>query len=125
MTAYYRTEHGEQVALFSWAGWNVEGYPELAYLYAIPNGGKRDKATAAKLQAEGVRPGVLDVHLPIARGRYIGLWLEMKVGGNKMTQEQREWLGAMVRFGHRVKVCYSADEAISALIEYLMLKGEK
>lgn len=42
-------ESGHQEALFSWAAYRTEIMPELQYMYHVPNGGKRDKATAAVL----------------------------------------------------------------------------
>jgi len=61
-------EHNEQVAVFAWARWAEAQYPELALLFAVPNGGARNKVTAARLKAEGVKRGVLDIWFPVARG---------------------------------------------------------
>ena len=57
------SEHQEQVALFRWAEFAIARWPELALMYAIPNGGHRHKAVAAGLKAEGVKRGVPDVCL--------------------------------------------------------------
>lgn len=46
-------ESGHQEALFSWAAYRTEIMPELQYMYHVPNGGKRDKATAAVLKRQG------------------------------------------------------------------------
>lgn len=43
------SEHAEQVALFGWAVFASVRWPELALLHAIPNGGHRNKITAARL----------------------------------------------------------------------------
>ena len=48
-------ESGHQEALFSWAAYRTGLMPELQYMYHVPNGGKRDKATAAVLKRQGVR----------------------------------------------------------------------
>ena len=55
------SEHVEQVRLFAWAKYACSTLPKLSLLYAIPNGGARHKAVAAKLRAEGVKPGVPDI----------------------------------------------------------------
>ena len=55
------SEHSQQAALFCWAAQHVGSIPELALLFAIPNGGKRDKITGARMRAEGVKPGVPDI----------------------------------------------------------------
>ncbi len=114
------TEHIEQTLLFSWAASMETIYPDLACLYAIPNGGLRAKATAAKLKQEGVKRGVLDVHLPVARGGYIGCWIEMKHGRNKPTEDQLLWMERLRRQGHFCTVCYCHEEAEETLEHYLM-----
>src|SRR4051812_39956800 len=58
------SEDSQQMALFAWAADNVGRYPQLAWLFAIPNGGSRHIAEAAKLVAAGVRSGVPDLMLP-------------------------------------------------------------
>jgi len=71
-------EHDEQVTVISWADSNVSKYPQLRWLHAIPNGGHRSKAQAGKLKAEGVKSGVADLCLPVARRGYNALYIEMK-----------------------------------------------
>ena len=49
----------------------MEGrHPQLALIFAIPNGGKRHIGTARKLKAEGVRSGVPDIFLACPRMPY-------------------------------------------------------
>mgnify|MGYP004433785991 CR=1 FL=1 len=43
---------------------------------------QRDARTAANLKRQGVKAGVPDLHLPVARGGYNGLYIELKVGSN-------------------------------------------
>ena len=74
------TEESHQTALFAWAALHANECPQLRLLLAIPNGGLRNKVTAGKLKAQGVKAGVPDIFLPVARGRYHGLWIEMKEG---------------------------------------------
>lgn len=119
------SEHLEQVELIERVHGAVWKYPELEYLFAIPNGGQRNRATAGKLKAEGVKPGVSDLFLPVPRGRFHGLWIEMKYGMNKPTAEQLAWMDAMRRFGYRCEVCWSADEAWTVIEEYLMDPGSR
>lgn len=112
-------EHLSQVALFRWAEYQQNARPELALLFAIPNGGHRHKATAAKLKAEGVKAGVPDICLPVARGEYHGLWIEMKAGRNKPTAPQVQWHMRLSQQGHRVAVCYRWEAARDVIEEYL------
>lgn len=59
----------------------------LEWFHAIPNGGTRggDKRSAmiagANMKAEGLKTGVYDTHLPIARHGYHSFWIEMKKPG--------------------------------------------
>lgn len=60
------SEHGEQSALFAWAADNVEQYPQLKWLFAVPNGFYGDSGQKGKMKAEGLRKGVPDVVLPVS-----------------------------------------------------------
>lgn len=62
------TEEDEQIALFLWAKMASATMPELDLLYHIPNGGSRGKAEAGRFKASGVKAGVPDIFLPVARG---------------------------------------------------------
>lgn len=112
-------EHQQQVALFRWAALQTKTRPELALLFAIPNGGHRHKATAGKLKAEGVKPGVPDVCLPVPRGEYSGLWIEMKAGRNSPTAEQLWWHIQLANHGYRVGVRWTWEAAKDLIEEYL------
>ena len=115
------SEHIQQCLLFEWAAIKSSQVPELAYLFAVPNGGFRHKATAGKMRAEGLKAGVPDVALPIARGDYIGCWVEMKFGKNKPTKHQERWMNFLREQGHYVAVCWSMEEAREELLRYLAL----
>ena len=45
-------------------------WPELALLYHIPNGGTRDAIEGRHLKQQGVKRGVPDLCLPVARENY-------------------------------------------------------
>jgi hypothetical protein len=45
----------------------------------------------------------------------------MKHGKNKPTADQRRWLAFLEGQGYQTAVCYSAEEAIKAIIDYLDL----
>ena len=66
------TESVEQQCLFRWAAFQSGRFPELALLYHVPNGGSRKKAEAGRFRAEGVKAGVPDLCLPVARGGFHG-----------------------------------------------------
>lgn len=118
-------EAGAQEALFSWIGYQLGRYPELKLAYHIPNGGKRDARTAANLKRQGVKAGVPDIHLPVARGGYHGLYIELKVGKNKQTEKQKEWQRELTKQGYLSVVCYGWQEAAEQLVNYLELHTTK
>jgi len=124
------TEHDIQSALFSWAQLQTACYPELALMFAIPNGGKREKRqdkkgrwfspTAQKLKKEGVKRGIPDIFLPCARGGSHGLFIEMKAQDGRVSPEQASVHKLLREEGYAVIVCYSLESAITLLIWYLM-----
>ena len=117
------SESGNQQAVMCWAQQNLNKYPELKWLTAIPNGGYRDKITAAKLKAEGVKRGVPDLLLLVARGSYAALWIEMKKANvGKLTVEQSEWLAQAASQGHATRICFGWVAAVEALQSYLEIK---
>lgn len=120
-----RSEETEQMAVIQWAQYNQNHYPELRWLHHCPNGGSRNKIEAVKLKQMGVKAGVSDICLPYQRGIYCGLYIEMKYGNNRHTEEQKEFLRDMQEAGHFVVTCYSAEDAVNVLKEYLTLPKGK
>ena len=117
-------EANEQEALFDWARFMCGKYPELDLLYHIPNGGSRNRLEAANLKRQGVKAGVPDLCLPVARGRYHGLYIEMKYGKNKTSDEQDKWLDSLTKQGYAATVCYGWEKARELIVKYLNLKGD-
>ena len=116
------SEHMSQVVLFQYVRLYAKRNPDLNKVYAIPNGGSRHKYVAKKLKDEGVISGVLDIHCPCPRQGFSGLWIEMKHGKNKMTDNQGRWQKLMEEEGHKVVTCYCAESAKRVLFDYLGVK---
>lgn len=128
------SEHAHQTALFAWCAINVGIYPELKWFHAIPNGGNRGDTAQSRaieggrMKAEGVKRGVADCFLPVKRGVWSGLYIEMKKPGlePKTAKSNGGLSDEQIEFGKFVKnqgfgwiVCYSWVEAKNILIEYL------
>ena len=114
------TEGEEQAMLFSWCGMRMRQYPELELLFHIPNGGRRSKSEAARFKSEGVKPGVPDLFLPVARGKWHGLFIEMKrMKGGRVQEVQRKWIEKLRSQGYYATVCHGWQEASEALQRYL------
>lgn len=117
-------ESREQQALVRWADMTwMPGNGDRkigAYLYAVPNGGRRDRVTAAILKTEGVRPGVPDIVLAWPAGGHHGLYIEMKrIKGGRATEAQRDWLQRLREAGYAAHICHGFDEARQTILEYL------
>lgn len=114
-------EHYEQAALIAWADnpRTREQWPDLEMLFAVPNGGARHPAVAAKLKAEGVRRGVPDLICLQPRGPYCGLAIELKATGGRPTPEQREWIARLEARGYCAHVCVGWERAREVIEEYL------
>ena len=114
------SEEEEQAAVMEWAVLMRNQYPELDLLYHCPNGAERHPAVAAKLKKIGVKAGVPDLFLPVARGGWHGLFIEMKKrNGGRVRPEQREWIEALTAQMYRAIVCHGCDEACDAIFKYL------
>lgn len=113
------SEHDEQVLLFDWAQIEQQRIPELALMFAVPNAAKRSYGVAAYMKAEGLKSGVPDIFLPVARGGYHGLFLEMKYGRGKPSDNQTAWIAALQEQGYRAVVVYGFEHAQETIISYL------
>ena len=113
------SEAQEQARVFEWVAWYKIRHPELGLLYAIANGGYRHKAEAANLKRQGIKAGMPDMCLPVARWGYHSMYIELKAVGGKLSEKQRKCIGELEKEGNRVAICYGADEAIQALKNYL------
>jgi hypothetical protein len=114
-------EHLIQAAFFDVLKLHEKRYPVLKWIYAVPNGGKRNVITAAKLKREGVKAGVWDVHIPVPMYHYHGAWIEFKAGKNKLTESQKEFRQALTG-KYLFAVRYSVDEALEFLNDYLEIE---
>jgi len=80
---------------------------------------------AKRLKSQGVVPGIPDLHLPIARGEYIGLWIEMKSPKGRLSVPQKQIIKSLRMNRNLVEVCYTAESAVSAIENYLKIETEK
>lgn len=111
-----RSEATEQQSVVEWCFYN------RILIFAIPNGGSRNKLEAANLKRQGVKAGVPDLFVPVARRGFHGLFIEMKHGRNKTTAAQDDWLEKLNREGYLAKVCRGYSEAVE-LIKYYFSEG--
>lgn len=99
-------------------------YRDAGMAFAIPNGGHRVMKVAVQMKSEGVKAGVPDLMLPVARSGWHGLFIEMKrTKGGKVSQEQKDWISYLDAQGYCAVVCRGWEAALEVVRGYL--DGEK
>jgi hypothetical protein len=105
------SEDYEQMLLIQWMRRN---YPEHR-IFAIPNGGLRNKVVAMNMKATGTTKGIPDLMIPS-----LNCFIEMKrVKGGTISPEQLDWIIYLNNAGYHAKVCKGKDEAID-FIKYVL-----
>jgi hypothetical protein len=114
------TEAQEQKALFEWAAYSTSRHPELALLFHIPNEARRSYSLGREMKAQGLRSGVPDICLPVPRGGYGALYIELKrCKDGRLSDNQRGWLNGLNRAGNKAVVCRGWEEARQQIEMYL------
>ena len=113
------TEHQIQAAFIEYCQWMATQDWRYKNITAVPNGGQRHPAVAMKLKKEGVKPGYPDVLVDIPNTKHPGLRIEFKKPKGKQSEHQKDWEERLTKAGYLYKVCYSTDEAIKVLTDYL------
>ena len=122
-------ESQSQRELFKLIAMRAKTSPKWNSIFAIPNGGLRDKTTAAIMKAEGAKAGVWDIHVPVPIVEYEdghfpititnAMFIEMKHGKNKLTEAQIAFRDTLNKVGSfEWNVCYSATEAYETICRY-------
>jgi len=98
--------HPESQLQIQCVSWFRYMYPHLAPLFfAVPNGGKRNKAEAAIMKAEGITAGVSDLILNIPSGRYTQLAIEMKDCTGSQSSAQKRYQRYAQAVGIKYIIC--------------------
>jgi len=113
------SEHEEQATLALWARLRAREEPRLNLLYAIPNGGVRHKATARRLAAEGVAPGVPDLCIACPGAFGHALYIEMKTASGRLSAAQIAWRDALIAQGNGYVLARSWIDAARAIAQHL------
>lgn len=118
--AWQPTEEQEQAAVFEWIVLMRNQFPELDLCFHIANGGLRSKPEAVRFKKIGVKPGVPDLFLPVARGGWHGLFIEMKrQKGGRLSDDQKAWIDALTEQHYLAVRADGAEQACDILYKYL------
>ena len=122
-------EADDQAAIFRWAEFHRRYHPELALLNGSLNGVRLTIGQAVKARKQGMKRGFPDIFLPVPKGGYHGLFIELKVEPyrnhkNKMvypkiSKEQRWWIEELTKQRYKAVVCKGYDAAINEIDSYL------
>jgi hypothetical protein len=114
------SEYQEQCLVFQWASLMSVQRPELKLLNSSLNGVRLSIGQATKAKRAGMKKGYPDIFLPVPKGIFHGLFIELKKkGGPKPTKEQFEWLNVLAEQGFDSYVCRGSQAAISTIESYL------
>ena len=115
-------EHRIQCSCVRW--FNLKHRKLKGRLFAVPNGGKRDALTGAKLKAEGVVAGVADLILLVPNRFYGALLVEMKTLTGRQSKSQKDWEQIITsERDYKYVVCHSLDHFIREVDDYLKYYG--
>lgn len=113
--------------------------PQLKWLHAIHNQGHGDAIRGAKAKAEGVKTGVADLFLPVPiehnsrywnvqlgdevveTEKFCGLYIELKVGKNKPSADQLDFINDMRAAGYAADWVIGWQAARQRILAYLQI----
>ena len=98
-------------------------WPELSLLYHIKNETTEGKERVAADRAMGVKKGVPDLCLPVPRGEYHGLYIELKSETGHASDAQEWWGEKLTGQGYFWEVCHGWQSAVRVLEWYMSLNG--
>lgn len=88
----------------------------------VPNegiSGRKGVRYGAKMKSKGLKSGVPDCLIFTPSEPFTGLALELKVGRNTLTKNQKKWLLELSILGWECKYAYSFEDAKQIIDEYL------
>ena len=108
-------EHGLQVSIVS--------YLRLNHIFAvaIPNGGRRDAKTGARLRDEGVVAGAPDLVLILDDGETV--WVELKTPKGTQQPTQKWFQHELEKLKHNYLIWRSITDAQSFVQGYRKMRG--
>ncbi len=110
-----------QQEIVAWCLWNKNLHPALEAIYHIPNAGKMDNKTGARLNREGRRKGFPDLCIPYQGYYGSSLYLELKSKNGRISKEQKKWRDILDAIQIRVLYPKTLDAAIETIKHHLYI----
>ena len=115
----------EHIKVVDWIKANEEQHPELLTIYHVPNSFFGTNFGVVQwLKKLGMRKGIYDLIVPIAKHNYCSYWIEFKTPGKKLTAEQKQIpiiINTYSDLPVKYEVFYDAESCIASIKEYLSL----
>jgi len=89
------------------------------FIFHVANERTTSPQSGALLKRKGVLSGVSDILIMKPSNNYHGATIELKSKNGKVSANQQAFMDILAEHGYFVAVCYSSDEAIAAICEYL------
>lgn len=116
-------EFQDQENIFKWADMMKHKYPELELLNGSLNGVRLTIGQATKAKRSGMKKGFPDMNLPVPRGFFHGLYIELKrEKGGVVSKEQKWWRKKLKEQKYLSVICKGYDESIRLIQDYLDIK---
>ncbi len=110
----------EQIAQINLINWFKFTYPDYEDdIYHFANERVCSIQQGRTLKKMGVKKGVADFFIAVPQKNKSGLWIELKVNGNKPTQEQKEFLARMTLRGFLAVCALSENDAKIIIKSYM------
>ena len=110
----------EQIDHINTVNWFHHNFPEYADdFHHFANERKCSYNEGRTLKKMGVKKGVLDFHLALPADGYHGLWMELKVGDGKLTEEQIAFINRKNSRGYIALAVWGHEAAKQVIITYL------
>lgn len=90
-----------------------------AVAFAVPNGGKRLAREAVSFKRQGVVAGIPDMQIVFGGMVY---FLELKIPGGRVSEDQAMQLSRLQMAGARVAVVHGFDQAVAQLRQWALLR---
>lgn len=115
-------EDSELITFFDYIRIKERSDPRYSAIFHVENERRCAPWQGARRKRKGVKAGVVDVLCMVPVNGTPGLFAELKIKPNRLSESQLDFMKLMHCMGYRTRVAWSSDELIEIVDSYL--KGE-